>query len=433
MTPKSSSIGLSTFRNMGASVGARKQGPWFLTVLVFACLVSPSYGLDPNRQLSQYIWQRWGTESEFPGGPIHTIWQTPDGYLWIGTDGGIVRFDGFNFRTVPLAPYIPDPNGPVLGLTTDSDGNLMVQPQGGGLLRQRSGGFEGVDTEGLVSEVSQVTAMWRERDGGLLFADLGARTLLRLRNRRIQPVMSPDVLARMAPVMVLAESVHGRIWVGTLNAGLFSLKNGQVESISSDRPHAKINCLLPMGEDQVWLGTDDGAFRWDGAKFARILLPAPLGDAQVLSMLRDRDSNIWVGTVRGLARINGNGMSIWDEGQPRSGAINALFEDREGNIWVGGSRGLERIRDSAFLTYSVTGGLPSDHIGPIYVDPQNRTWLAPIEGGLYLLNAGKVQAIKVARLNSDVVYSIAGGNDGVIWIGRQHGGITRLRLDDGVI
>jgi ligand-binding sensor domain-containing protein/signal transduction histidine kinase len=275
--------------------------------------------------------------------------------------------------------------------------------------------------------------MWRERDGGLLFADLGARTFLRLQNRRIQGVMSPDVLARMTPVMVLAESPNGRIWVGTLNAGLFSLNNGQVASISSDLPHAKINCLLPIGEDQVWVGTDNGVFRWDGAKLTRFLLPAPLGDVQVLSMLRDRDSNIWVGTVRGLARINDNGMSVWDEGQPGNGAINALFEDREGNIWVGGSRGLERIRDSAFLTYSVIGGLPSDHIGPVYVDSQNRTWLAPIAGGLYLLSAGKVQAIKVARLSSDVVYSIAGGNDGEIWIGRQHGGLTRLRYDDGVV
>ena len=409
----------------------RTRAQWFRTGLIFICLVSLSHGLDPNRHLSQYIRQHWGMGSEFPAGPIHAIWQSPDGYLWIGTDKGLIRFDGFNFRPVSLMPTIADPNTPVLGITTDSEGNLLVQAQGVGMLRQKKGQFEAVET-GMVSAVSLATAIWRESDGGVLFADLIAGTL-RLRNDKVQQLMGLEGIAGSAPVMALTETLNGKIWLGTLNSGLFSLDHGKIIRVGSQLPFTKINCILPMGDDEVWVGTDNGVFQWNGVRYARISLPASFDKVQILSLLRDRDSNVWIGTAQGLVRVNSKTISLWDEGQLPIGAVNALFEDREGNIWVGGSKGLERIRDSAFLTYSTDVGLPSDQSGPVYVDSQNRTWFAPIEGGLYLLSEGKVRPIQVAGLNTDVVYSIAGGSNGAIWVGRQRGGITRLRFADGAL
>jgi signal transduction histidine kinase len=116
-----------------------------------------------------------------------------------------------------------------------------------------------------------------------------------------------------------------------------------------------------------------------------------------------------------------------DEGQARPRApVSALFEDREGNIWTGDSLGIERLRDSAFVTYSVADGLPSDSNGPVYVDSEQRTWFAPLEGGLYWLKNGRIGSVTDAGLGHDVIYSIA-GNEGELWVGRQQGGLTRLR------
>ncbi len=141
---------------------------------------------------------------------------------------------------------------------------------------------------------------------------------------------------------------------------------------------------------------------------------------------------MWIGTTGGLLRCNASGFALSPEKDLRgNGGINALFEDREGNIWVGGGRGLERIRDTPFLTYGPTDGLPSETNGPVYVDDQNRTWFAPAEGGLYSLKDGRVQKVKLAaELDKDVVYSIA-GRKGEVWIGRQHGGLTSLQYSDG--
>jgi ligand-binding sensor domain-containing protein len=175
----------------------------------------------------------------------------------------------------------------------------------------------------------------------------------------------------------------------------------------------------------LYRGNDNG--------FRRIELPSFLGSVQVLSILRDRDSNIWVGTARGLLRINAKGISFSEESELRGhNGISALFEDREGNLWIGGSRGLGRIRDSAFLTHSSVNDPRFEHNGPIYVDRVGRTWFAPVGGGLYVLQNGGVQPVTAAIPANDVVYSIAGGEDEV-WVGRQRGGLTRLQFRHGAI
>jgi signal transduction histidine kinase/ligand-binding sensor domain-containing protein len=304
----------------------------------------------------------------------------------------------------------------------------MVRLQGVGVVRLKNGRFESIET-GSAPAASRVTAMRKDGNGGVLLTDLMTGTI-RFRNEKVEELAPAGPLA---PAISLAVTPGGKIWIGTLNSGLFSLSHGQTTSIQSGLPYKKINCLLAVSDDELWVGTDNGAFRWNGARFTKVALPKSVGDTQVLTMMRDRDANIWLGTVRGLLRINGGGISVSEEREFLGiGSINALFEDREGNVWVGGARGLERIRDSAFVTYSTATGLPSEHIGPVFADSQNRTWFAPLEGGLYMLTKGEVQPIKVAGLDKDVIYSISGLNDGTMWIGRQHGGLTRLRYDNGV-
>ena len=380
--------------------------------------------------MSQYVREQWTTEKGFPGGVVRAIAQTADGYLWIGTDNGLIRFDGFNFQVVPLTPASPFSDGPVLGLVTDADGNLLVRLQGQ-VLRQNSRGFESMPS-GLGPTVSHVTAMGKGQPGGALLSDLIGGTL-RFRREKLEIVTSQNAVSGSSPVISIAETRDGRIWIGTLGKGLFYLENGRVSHVTAGFPDNKINCLLPLDDNNLWVGTDSGLFHWNGTELKRAALPATLREVQVLSMLRDRDSNSWIGTARGLIRINAGGVALAEEkGLRGDGGINAIFEDRDGNIWVGGAQGLERVQDSIFLTYSPAVSLPSESNGPIYVDPDNRTWFAPASGGLYFLKEGRVQRITAAPLDRDVIYSIGGLND-EIWIGGQHSGLTRLQYRDGVV
>jgi signal transduction histidine kinase/ligand-binding sensor domain-containing protein len=394
------------------------------------CLFCDANALDPNRLVSQYVREQWTTEKRFSGGVIRAITQTANGYLWIGTDNGLIRFDGFNFQVVPLTPSSPSSDGPVLGLGTDADGNLLVRLQGQ-MLRQNSRGFESMPS-GTGPTVSHVTAMGKGEHGGAILSDLLGGTL-RFRREKLEIITNRDVAPGSSTVISIAETRDGKIWMGTLGTGLFYLQEGRLTHVAAGFPDNKINCLLPLDDNNLWVGTDSGLFRWNGTELKRAEVPATLRKVQVLSMLRDRNSNSWIGTSRGLIRINAGGVALAEEKELRGdGGINALFEDREGNIWVGGGRGLERVQDSIFLTYSPAASLPSGNNGPIYVDPENRTWFAPARGGLYFLKEGRVQRITTAPLDRDVVYSIGGLND-EIWIGGQHSGLTRLQYRDGLV
>jgi len=371
--------------------------------------------------------------STFPGGAINAIAQTADGYLWIGTDKGLVRFDGFTFTLVSLRPSASPSNTPILQLLTDPDGQLWIRPEGADVVRQNNGQFESV-RYGNRMQTSQITAMSKDNNGRIVVSDI-AKGTFRFQGADVVQLAKPAVLSGLAspPIISMAQGTDGKLWLGTLGVGLFSFADGQATLLDAGLPDRKINCLLLINKDELWVGTDTGVFRWNGKEFHRIKLPSALGSVQVVTLLRDRDSNVWAGTTRGLLRINSNGASFSAEDAIRGqGGINALFEDREGNLWVGGSQGLGRIRDSTFLTYSPAIDSRFERDGPVDADSEGRLWFAPAQGGLYALKNGSIQTISTGVPSNDEVYSInADGNE--LWVGRQHGGLTRLLLHGGTV
>jgi ligand-binding sensor domain-containing protein/signal transduction histidine kinase len=403
-----------------------KQTRWSLLGIVLAGIVTEALALDSNRRPSQYVRELWTIKTGFPGGAVNGMAQTADGYLWIGTDRGLLRFDGFNFRPISVTSIATSSNVPILQLLTDGGGKLWIRLQGAYLVHQKDATFESVRYN-----LPAITAVSKGNDGGVLASDIEQGTF-RLIGDNVKK-LAPDILPGLPPVISMAQTADGKIWMGTLGAGLFSLADRRATKVLTGLPDRKINCLLPIDSDELWVGTDKGLYRGNGNGFRQVELLSFLGNGvQVLSLLRDRDLNIWVGTTRGLLRINGKGISFSEENELRGdGGINALFEDREGNLWIGGAGGLGRIRDSAFVTYSSVSDHRFEHNGPVYVDPEGRTWLAPVQGGLYVLQNRRVQPItSIGR--DEVVYSIS-GRAGVVWVGRQRGGLTRLKFHNTAI
>ena len=374
--------------------------------------------------MSQYIRDAWGAEQGFPGGTVYAIAETDDGYLWIGAEAGLVRFDGLNFRLFNHKNSTALPAGPVLGLTADGDGNLWIRMQSSDLVRYHAGMFRDVSPELPRSEIG-VTAMCRGRNGEVLLARPSGD--LKYSGGKLVPLG----LTAVGLVISMAQTADGRIWMGTRDAGLLSPSEGGVSSIAEGLPDKKINTLLAAGDRQLWIGTDSGLVRWNGIELTQAGLSHFLERAQILAMTRDHESNTWVGTAHGLVRVNARGISSLEQrGFEPGEAVTAVFEDREGDLWVGSAAGIERFRDSVFLTYSPAGGLRSENNGPLYVDSDNRTWFAPSDGGLFWLKGEQAGQITSAGLGQDVVYSIAGG-PGELWVGRQRGGLTHLITKGG--
>jgi len=414
----------NTFLNAATAGQAVSLWLAFAAVCLVTVANAPAYAIDPNRAMSQYVRQRWGTESGFPKGPVYSITQTADGYLWIGTEAGLVRFDGVKFELVKDTSAAFTVTG-VLGLSAGNQGDLWVRLPRPTLLRYRQGKFENVMADFGISN-STVTTMSLAQNGALLLWILqGEGRAIIQRGNKFETIAAPGELSR-SPVLALAELPNGELWIGTRDAGLYRLRNSQADAVTKGLPDLKVNCLLPTKNGELWIGTDHGIVRWNGSELTQAGVPASLNQTQVLTLTLDRDSNIWVGTnSQGLLRLNAKGVFSLDQGTRE--AVTAMFEDREGNLWIGSANGLERLRDSVFVTYSAPEGLPSEKNGPVYVDAENRTWFAPAGGGLYWLNNGQSGHIKKAGLENDVVYSLT-GSEGDLWIGRQRGGLTRLRM-----
>src|SRR5216684_2365476 len=399
---------------------------WLATGLALICLVGEARALDPNHTFSQYLREQWTTDNNFPGGAIDAITQTPDGYLWMGTEKGLVRFDGVNFRLI--SSFSEFSGDPVSSLTTDGAGRLCVVFWGAGVLCYRDGKFVNLASI-LRRRTLEVASSWREEDGASLLTDL-IDGMLRVRGENVQVLARPNVLPPSL-VLAMAETRDGKIWLGTV-AGLFYFADGRTTRVTGISDE-KINCLLPVGDRELCVGTSKGLYRWNGTLFSRVNLPPAPATVEVLALLRDHDGNIWVGTTRGLFRINASGVSFSDESDFGGRGINALFEDRERNLWAGGARGLERIRDGVFVTYTLTAGSAhSKEGGPVYVDAANRTWFAPAGGGLYVIKDGRSQAVKSSLIEKEVIYSITGRRN-EIWIGTQHSGLKRIEYRNGVI
>src|ERR1051325_2215402 len=387
-------------------IHAPKVRQWAMPLLAMLLAFASAHALDPSRLMTQYVRQRWNTDRGLPSGHVIAIAQTPGGYLWIGTDNGLVRFDGFSFQTFSFFSVGLPPNSPVLGLVTDADGSLVVRLAGAVVLLKSTGQYENLSSE-LGMTASHVTTIWKDANGGVFFSDLESG-IVRLQDKKAEVLARPSRLPGAPLVTSLAETSDGKVWFGTLGGGLFYVRQGQVARVTAGLSQGKINCLLSVN-NELWVGTDVGLFHWNGRTLNRSALPTRFDGIQVLTLLRDRESNIWIGTSQGLLRLNAKGMSFSDETSlGTSGTVNALFEDREGNLWVGGTNGLERIRDSTFVTYSKATGLPSEHNGPIYADAENRIWSASMTGGLYWLGKGRLETVCEAGLAKDEGYSIAG-------------------------
>jgi ligand-binding sensor domain-containing protein/signal transduction histidine kinase len=410
----------------------KREGPGWPSKLLLAVLgmvwfAASANGLSSNKAISEYVRDRWDAGAGFPGGPVNAFAQTPDGYLWIATEKGLVRFDGLNFVLIEHSESTTVPFGPVLGLALDANGSLWIRLQGPTLMvRDRSGAFRSV-TPDSSHEETDITAMCTGKNSELLITGL-TKGIFRDKNGTFVPSATGDELPRH--VISMIELADGVEWLGTREEGLYALNGQRVSRFAGVLPDKKVNALLSLNGRDLWIGTDKGLVRWDGSGLSRVSTSKTLRNVEIVTMARDRESNVWVGTSNGLARVSDDGVTSVDSSRGWSAEpVTALFEDREGSLWVGRADGIERLRDSVFTTYYASGGVPSRNNGPVYIDSEGRTWLGPSEGGLYWRKEGHLGRITADALQKDIVYSID-GRKGELWIGGRRG-LTHLQESGG--
>ena len=213
--------------------------------------------------MSQYIRDHWGPEQGFPGGPVNAIAQSADGYLWIGAEKGLVRFDGISFRLFEPTGSTSGTGPTVLGVVPAPDGSVWARLRGPALVRSQNGAFTSVFSAVDLPE-TVVTAMLRTGDRTILIATLGQGVFAYTGGR---PTLVAAITAIPTSFVIsMTETGDGTIWLGTRGAGLLRVQRGRVTRLTKGLPDAKINCLLPGEDGALWIGTDKGSCDGTGRK-----------------------------------------------------------------------------------------------------------------------------------------------------------------------
>jgi signal transduction histidine kinase/ligand-binding sensor domain-containing protein len=337
-----------------------------------------------------------------------------------------------SFVPVRVSDSNPDAKLPVWGLLTDFNDQLWVMDDHTHVFRYSSNRLIGPLPDNGSHRYRLLPLVARTRDGRLLF---GSRVqgLVEYEGGATRVLLDPALMPNFPTA--IAQTGDGTFWIGTQGTGVFRVRLTQSAPEIRQIPaliNASINCLLPVGESTLLIGTGKGLLTLHNGSVIQ-QARSELRDKDIVALANGMNGDIWIGAEDQVFKVSA--ADIGHDGQIQSvnhlgvsGAVTALFEDRDGDLWIGGPERIERYRDNGFISYLSSNGLPCVNCGAIYVDHQDRVWFSPWDGGLFRLSEGSIQRIEVAGLKNDAVYSIIGGANNEVWVARKYGGVTRLVL-----
>jgi signal transduction histidine kinase/ligand-binding sensor domain-containing protein/DNA-binding response OmpR family regulator len=386
----------------------------------------PALALDPALQLSQYVVDNWQIADGLPQSSVAAIARTPDGYLWIGTQEGLARFDGVRFVTYDNS-NVPDfPNKFITTLFVDHTGKLWV---GGwsGIVVVENGHVRRFDKSGPLAHVD-VRAISEDGEGrvwigtahGLFAIHAGDRSLV-----------EPSSELHDGAINALQVDDHGALWVAMGTGGLYQFDGQRFQAVQSVSHTAvdAVSAMLLDPDGALWLGTNSGLlFRKAGGDDGKMLQRAQLG-SRVRALARDRDGNLWIGTsTGGLVRWRDDDFRELTTNQFASSDLGALYEDAEGSLWIGsGAVGLLRLRNPKFPTFGEPEGLASNVAWTIAPRSKGGVWVGTT-AGLSSYVDGRITSVDLSRVarGNIRVRAVKEDRNGSVWAGTDGAGVLRI-------
>jgi ligand-binding sensor domain-containing protein/signal transduction histidine kinase/DNA-binding NarL/FixJ family response regulator len=457
-----------------------------LLMLVFSTLLYP---LDPSKSLSQYVHESWGSRDNLPQSSVNSIIQTKEGYLWMGTEEGLVRFDGIRFHIFNKSNVKGMSENFITSLYEDRDGNLWFGTYGGGLscrnvktglfstyrvtptetddevsanviktiIQDKSGNLWLGTDNGLClfengnftfyktkkgASNNKIWAIHEDRGGNLW---LGTESGLNLYKNRVFESFEGEKKLAATYIWSLTEDREGNLWIGT-NGGLKRLKFGTITHYTNifDNMNHSNSAVTKTFQDRsgcLWFGTNEGLIRLQNGVFTSMTEKDCLTDNSVLAIYEDREGSLWLGTNNGLNQLrNGTLVSYLPGKGVSNNKIWSVLEDRNGNLWIGTDDGLCRFRNGQFKFYKTADRSLNHIIWSIHQDLNERIWVGTRGSGLYFLEQNRLIPFSTRpQLPDRNILSIFQCRRGYLWIGTENGlcrlendSITTYTIEDGL-
>jgi len=382
-------------------------------MLVGMLLTHCALALDSSKEFHNFVSNTWSIEEGLPQISALALAQDTQGYLWVGTQAGIARFDGHRFAafTPETAPALPGTY--INALLADDQGTVWVGTYKG-MAGWRDGGFFAVPVVGDAANGPNIQALTRSAQAEVLAA--AGNTVFSVRDDALHPLLQLDQPART----LLAEGVD--LWIGSVGGVYLRQADAdpQFQPFPGDARTAATRVLL-RANGLLWAGTSEGLMVLQGDRWQRHLGEVGLSHTPIEAMLLDRDGNHWIAELAHLTRLRADGSF---ERVVREGAglsIRSLFEDREANLWLGSQwSGVTRLRNGWTRRYSERQGLQTPLLWSVAEAPNGALWVGSDSGLVRFDNGRFEQVVEGAALPHPSAYSLrAEGNR--VWIGTRFG------------
>ncbi|PJJ47754.1 sensor histidine kinase [Hymenobacter chitinivorans] len=388
---------------------------------------------------------------------VYSIVQDRRGFLWFGTQDGLSRYDGVEFRVFRNDPQRSGSlsSNFILSLTEDQQGQLWVGTGGGGLCRYnhvtgrfRSFEYEPTDENGLADNFVRVVycdrqgRVWAGTEGGLHRFEPRKNHFQRF----VHAASLPENLRRNS-VRAITQSATGTLWVGTGEGRISRLNpaTGYLEADPRWAPTSAITALQPDKQGGLWVGTETDGLWYVPATGPRQgigqRVAAGPGEA-IRALFLDQQQHVWIGTNKGLVRYQPVAHTFTTY-QHQSGVVHSLpdnvvlsvFQDRSGLLWTGTEGGISSFeaQPSAFAAYPGLAGRPNGPVWAVAEDAAGTVWVGTESLGLVSYNPATGQRREFRHhpqdpgsLSEDFVRALCFDRQGRLWVGTQSQGLDCL-------
>ncbi len=426
---RSSRASVRGFRALPASGAVARTLLWMLVLLaptrIHAAAERPGIDGKPTGSvLAQYVQTAITSHNGLPENTVRSIAQSVDGYIWLATEEGLVRYDGTHTRVFDLRtdPMLRD--NFIQTLSAAPDGSVWLTNRSGvsryahGVILSHAPS-RGV-TLTLVFCDSQGT-VWVGTDTGLYTVATDGGTLVPFAG-----------IAQTIGIRAMAQSHNGSLWVAT-TAGMWHIEHGKAHrhGASEGVPEAEIKRMALGNDDSLWMSTDAELIHWKCGVLQRIPVNALATHGRVTALLVD-GSRVWIGMMHdGIVVLEGNHLSHYraSDGLPIDD-VEDLQKDRDGNLWMAfNGSGAVRFHAGLFTTYGDREGMTESSVFTARTAPDGSVWASTHELGLnHLFPDGHVERIGAAQgLPTGLIYSLFVDRDSSLWVGLDIGDLVHIQ------